>query len=270
MPHAAPSNPNEVTSGSFSAEEGRQQEMRLILEARTGNSEAMEDLIGRHSRLITLVARRYRCRSHSQDDLYQEGVIGFLTAIERFDPQIGCRLSTYALHWIRQSIARAVERKDRIIHIPARATSEMRALERARQQWQARHCREATSHDLADETGLTEERIERLLLALQETVSLEQVLGGDIESGLPEMAADSSLHDPAEKLINDWRLNELWSGMEQLRPRELSILCARFGLDGAPPRTLDELGRTYGLSREGVRQVEVRALRKLRQALNTG
>lgn len=245
----------------------RGREIDFVRKAQSGDMKAMDHLIRQHLGLVSLVARHYRCRSHSHEDLVQEGVVGLITAIRRFEPRHGCRLSTYALHWVRQGIARAVEQKDRMIHVPARAASELRRIERLRQEHLCRRGREATAAELAAACGLSEERILQMLRNSEETISLETLLGAESTACFYDVARDPDAIDPEQHLVHGSRLAELQRGLDRLRPRERSVVSARYGLDGQQPQTLEQLGRSLNLSREGIRQIEMRAIRKLRHAL---
>ena len=169
--------------GRFSA---RESEVVLVRRAQAGDARAAEELIRGHIRLIYRVARRYRCRSLSVDDLAQEGVIGLILAIHRFDPSRGCRLCTYALHWVRQAIARAVEQHDRLIHLPVQAAADIRTIHRLQEEAQLHEGGYLDPSLIAQATGLAEDRVCDLLSATQDAVSLDGAAPTAMEAcGMP-------------------------------------------------------------------------------------
>jgi RNA polymerase sigma factor (sigma-70 family) len=247
---------------------GRQDEWALIQRAQGGDRAALDRLITANTQLVYKVARRYRCRSYSLDDLVQEGVVGLIHAIERFDATRGCRLSTYAMHWIRQAIARAVEQNDRLIHIPMHTNAEIRRLVKLREERQLMLGRNVTESELAAETGIEEERVTQLLSTVQDAVSLESLVGPENEGSLMDVARDDDALDPEADALSGVYRQHLRTLLEDLRPRERQVLEERYGFGGQSPQTLEELSRRMRVSRERVRQIEVQAIRKLRRALS--
>ena len=255
-------------SGSGDAEPlTRVEERRLVDRAQRGDKMSRERLVAAHSRLVWSVARRYRCRTHSTEDLAQEGMLGLMLAIDRFDATRDCRLSTYALHWIRQAIARAASQTDRMIHVPAQATAEIRRMRRVRDERQQVLGRELSDGELANECGVDEARVARLFAALQDAVSYDTPVGEGQEASLLELAEDQSAPNPEAGALRESYRAEVRRLVAELRPRERDVLIQRFGMNGCSPRTLDELSRELRITREGVRQIEARAIRKLRHAL---
>lgn len=248
----------------------RTREIDLVLLAQSGDRGATQELVDAHIRLVYKVARRYRCRTYSLDDLVQEGVVGLLHAIQRFDTTRGFRLSTYAMHWIRQAIARAVEQNDRIIHVPMHASAEIRQIAQARDAFQQSRGRTPSDAELAEITGLDEERVSQLAAAMTDAVSLEAMVGHEQDHSLLDSAEDPMALDPEQDAVLGVYRAHLHSLMDTLRPREREIIEQRFGINGRQPRTLDDLSREMRVSRERVRQIEVQAMRKLRYALSRG
>ena len=246
----------------------RDHEAALIRRAQGGDGAALERLIQANARLIAKVARRYRCRSYSLEDLVQEGTLGLILAIERFDAGKGCRLSTYAMHWIRQAIARAVEQNDRLIHVPMHANSEVRRLLKLREDFQREGGRMPTDIELAAMTGLSEDRVSDLLRSVQDALSLEAMVGTENDASLLELAEDPAATNPEQDALRGAYRQQVRCLVDNLRPRERRVLEERFGFDGRNPRTLDELSRQLQISRERVRQIEAQAIRKLRHALH--
>lgn len=242
------------------------EEQTLIRLTQSGDDGARERLLTQNMRLIYSIARRYHCRSLTLDDLVQEGIIGMLVAIERFDPTHGCRLSTYASHWIRQAIARAVEQNDRLIRLPVHATTELRLLESARVELRQSLHREPDTDEVAEACGMPTERV-RQLIGATEPVSLEQLVGEDQDMQLGEIAVDEQAIDPEAGTLAGASIQELRRLLSILERRERTVIERRYGMDGKPPLSLQELSGHMGISREGVRQIELRALAKLRRAL---
>lgn len=243
------------------------EELSLIRRAQAGDSAARERIIEMNMRLVYSVARRYHCRSLTLDDLVQEGVIGLLVAVDRFDTEFGCRLSTYATHWIRQSITRAIEQHDRLIRLPVQAATELRQLQQARQRLQQRLQREPDLEELAAECDLAHERVAQLL-GTCEPVSLDTLLGPDQELALGDVAVDESATDPEEGTLADAGALEVRRALETLDPKERRILELRYGFSGEGPKSLQEMSEYLGISREGIRQIEVKALKRLRRLLH--
>lgn len=247
----------------------RDQETALIQRAQHGDRVAMERLIEVNTRLIYKVARRYRCRSYSTEDLVQEGVLGLILAVERFDVGRGCRLSTYAMHWIRQSIARAVEQNDRLIHVPMHTSAEVRRLLKLHEEQHQSLGRAPTGEELSLLSGISEERIVELMRTLQDALSLEAMVGVEQDASFLDLAEDPSAASPELDALRGAYRQQVRRLICDLRPRERTVLEERFGFDGRHPRTLDELSQALHVSRERVRQIEAQAIRKLRNALHT-
>ncbi len=245
----------------------RDAELDLVRRCRQGDRRAAERLIEANIRLIYKVARRYRCRSYTLDDLVQEGIVGLMAAIDRFDETLGYRLSTYGLHWVRQSIARAVEQNDRLIHLPVQAMTDIRRLNRVQEDLQRDRGTSASEQDLSAATGLPEDRVIQLLATSDDAVSLDALVGTEQDTSLLELAEDYSAVDPeGHALLGGYR-KHLRLMVESLRPREQWVVMRRYGIDGTAPCTLDELSRRMQVSRERVRQIETRAIQKLRYLL---
>lgn len=246
----------------------RDEERRLVERAQRGDRSATERLVEANLRLVYRVARRYHCRSHSQEDLVQEGVLGLIRAIQRFDGARGCRLSTYAMHWIRQAIQRAAEQNDRLIHLPVNTTSDIRRVQRLRDMKQQELGRMPSNAELAGLCGLDEERVTLLLNTLPDAASLEAMVGTEQEVALADMAPDPTAVDPEADALHGVFIQHLRRLLGHLAPRERQIVEERYGFGNDNPRTLEEISRMHRISRERVRQIEIQAIRKLRHALN--
>jgi RNA polymerase sigma factor (sigma-70 family) len=240
----------------------------LIGRAQRGDRQALELLIDGHRRLVARIAGRYRCQGFGPEDLIQEGVLGLIVAVQRFDVERGYRLSTYATWWIREVIGRAIELNGRLIHIPLHVASDARRLSRLRDDHQSRLGRPPTDQELAKMAGLPEERVSLLLSTLNDPVSLDTLIGVEQEAPLLETLVDPEAPDPEREVLRDARRQEVRRILDRLSPRERLVLEGRLGLDGQSSRTLESLSQELQLSRERVRQIEAHALRKLRAALD--
>jgi RNA polymerase primary sigma factor len=243
----------------------REEERELARRKDEGDEEAKRRLIESNLRLVMAITRNYTKANVPLLDLIQEGNLGLIRAVEKFDYRLGYKLSTYATWWIRQAITRALADQGRTIRLPVHVADQVRRLLRARRQLAQKLNREPTLAELAKETQQTEERVRELLELVENPVSLETPVG-DGESLYGDLIEDVHALAPHEQTAELARTKELAGALEQLNPRMRRVLSLRFGLDGAPPQTLEEVGAQLGITRERVRQLETRALRELRLA----
>jgi RNA polymerase primary sigma factor len=243
----------------------REEERELARRKDEGDEEAKKRLIESNLRLVMSITRNYTKASVPLLDLIQEGNLGLIRAVEKFDYKLGYKLSTYATWWIRQAITRALADQGRTIRLPVHVADQVRRLLRARRQLAQKFNREPTVAELAKETQQSEERVRELLELVENPVSLETPVG-DGESLYGDLIEDVHALAPHEQSAEHARKRELAGALEQLNPRMRRVLSLRFGLDGEPPQTLEEVGTQLGITRERVRQLETRALRELRMA----
>lgn len=240
---------------------------RWQLKGEIQEAEAARDaLIKANQRLVISVAKRYRGLGVPFLDLIQEGNLGLMRAVERFDPGKGNRLSTYAMWWIRQSIIRAVANLSRTIRVPIHAGERERKLRKVAQELQQTLGRTPTVNELATELGLTPRQVQRLQNMGQQAVSLDQpIREGEADgSSLADLIEDENSLAPADMAAQRLLRDDVAAVLADLKPREAEVLRLRYGLQGERVHTLKEVGEQMGVTRERVRQLEMRALRKLR------
>jgi RNA polymerase primary sigma factor len=243
----------------------REEERELARRKDEGDELAKRKLIESNLRLVMAITRNYTKASVPLLDLIQEGNLGLIRAVEKFDYRLGYKLSTYATWWIRQAITRALADQGRTIRLPVHVADQVRRLLRARRQLAQKLNHEPTLAELALETQQSEERVRELLELVEIPVSLETPVG-DGESLYGDLIEDVHSLAPHEQSAEQARTRELAEALQQLNPRMRRVLSLRFGLDGESPQTLEEVGIQLGITRERVRQLETRALRELRTA----
>ncbi len=228
-----------------------------------GDEAAKRRLIECNLRLVMSITRNYTKAGVPLLDLIQEGNLGLIRAVEKFDYKLGYKLSTYATWWIRQAITRALADQGRTIRLPVHVAEQVRKVMRARRQLAQRLNREPVVEEIAKESGFTPERVRELFELVEDPVSLDTPVG-DGESLYGDLIEDTKSDRPDETTADNLRSVELADALSSLNPRMRLVLARRFGLDGEPPQTLEEVGHSLGITRERVRQLESRALRELR------
>jgi RNA polymerase primary sigma factor len=239
------------------------EERELARRKDEGDEEAKKKLIESNLRLVMSITRNYTKAGVPLLDLIQEGNLGLIRAVEKFDYKMGYKLSTYATWWIRQAVTRALADQGRTIRLPVHVADQVRRLMRARRQLAQKLNREPNEEELARESGFTLQRVQQLLDLVEDPVSLETPVG-DGESMYADLIEDVNSDRPDDTTAIKLRRTELKEAMSRLNPRMRRVLALRFGLDGEHPQTLEEVGAGLGITRERVRQLESRALRELR------
>ncbi len=227
--------------------------------------QAKETLVLANLRLVASVARRYLGHGLPIEDLMQEGTIGLMRAVDRFNFRKGYRFSTYAIWWIRRSISRAIADQSRLIRLPVHVTDTLGRVNKTRNVMRDRLGRNPTRAELAFEMDMTEEKMTDLLRGAIEPLSLESPMGPEGETRLADLIPAVETHNPAIAVMQSALRSELLAAMEELTPREQDVILLRYGLDGEEPRTLEEVGKALDVTRERVRQIEASALGKLRK-----
>jgi RNA polymerase primary sigma factor len=228
-----------------------------------GDERAKRRLIECNLRLVMSITRNYTKAGVPLLDLIQEGNLGLIRAVEKFDYKMGYKLSTYATWWIRQAVTRALADQGRTIRLPVHVAEQVRRAQRSRRQLAQKLNRDPSVEEIATDSGFTEQRVRELFDLVEDPVSLETPVG-DGESMVADLIEDEKAESPDGASSDNARSAELAAAVEHLNPRMKLVVVRRFGLDGKPPQTLEEVGAELGITRERVRQLETRALRELR------
>jgi RNA polymerase primary sigma factor len=239
------------------------EERELARRKDEGDEDAKRKLIESNLRLVMSITRNYTRADVPLLDLIQEGNLGLIRAIEKFDYKLGYKLSTYATWWIKQAISRALAEQGRTIRLPVHVADQVRKVTKTRRLLGQKLNRDPSLDEIALEIGITPERVQELLDLVQDPVSLETPIG-DGDSSVADLIADPSADEPEAETAERARASELMDALAKLQPRQRRVVVERFGLDGVRPRTLEEVGSNLGITRERVRQLEARALRELR------
>lgn len=241
-----------------------EEERELIDRIGHGDMSARDRLVESNLRLVVSIAKKYQNNGLTLMDLIQEANIGLLIAVEKFEPERGYRFSTYASWWIKQTISRALDNKSKLIRLPAYVVEGVNKMKNVERALTIALGREPTLEEVAKEMGLDEAKVKKLRESSKEISSLDVAVGDDDEATMGELIADTSSLTPEESMENQTRTEVLDTILGTLEDREGDVIKYRYGLMDGEPRTLEEVGQIFGLTKERIRQIEAKALRKLR------
>jgi len=243
------------------------EETELAARIKNGDEQARELMIKANLRLVVKIARDYENIGLPLLDLISEGNIGLMKAVERFDPSFGAKLSTYASWWIKQAMKRALANQSKTIRLPCHMVDKISKMYRADRELHAELGREPTDEELAEELGIKASRVTQMRVASIKPSSLDAPIGDKDSATFGDMVRDENAQSPYQRFEGAASIRMLRELVRNLAPREAAILTARFGLDGAPQQSLDQVGEKFHVTRERVRQLQNRALTKLRKHL---
>lgn len=244
-----------------------EEEVYFARKALRGCDASRKRMIESNLRLVVKIARRYNNRGLALLDLIEEGNLGLIRAVEKFDPERGFRFSTYATWWIRQTIERAIMNQTRTIRLPIHVVKELNVYLRAARELAHKLDHEPTAEDIAHSLDKPVEDVTKMLRLNERISSVDSPIGGDSDKGLLDIIADEKNSGPEVEIQDEDMRGNIMHWLETLNPKQREVLARRFGLLGYEPSTLEDVGREIGLTRERVRQIQVEALRKLRETL---
>lgn len=246
-----------------------EEELRLAKRKSEGDQHAKERLIESNLRLVVSIAKRYTGRGMSFLDLVQEGNLGLIKGVEKFDSEKGFKLSTYATWWIRQSVTRALADQARTIRVPVHMVETINRMSKMQRKLTLDLGYEPTTKELADALGMTEEKVLEIMQIAREPASLETPIGEEDDSNLGDFVADNNTVTPEQNIESVMLKEHIDILLQDLKDREKQVIILRFGLEDGHPRTLEEVGKEFNVTRERIRQIEAKALRKLRNPVRS-
>ena len=246
-----------------------EEEYTLAIRKQQGDEEAKQRLIEANLRLVVSIAKRYTGRGMSFLDLVQEGNLGLIKGVEKFDPEKGFKLSTYATWWIRQSVTRALADQARTIRVPVHMVETINKLSKMQRKLTLELGYEPSIKELAERLDMTEQKVQEIMQIAREPASLETPIGEEDDSNLGDFVADTNGVSPEGNVETVMLREHISTLLQDLKERERQVIILRFGLEDGHPRTLEEVGKEFNVTRERIRQIEAKALRKLRNPVRS-